>query len=82
MLFRSKELESGKIDGALNVPLLLLRKNLPKLKPEAVYVTACDGSKRAVLAAYILNESGFTAYVLEQEDPNAAEAEAEPEAES
>jgi len=62
-----KELENNKIDGALNVPLLLLRKNLPKLKPEAVYVTACDGGKRANLAAYILNENGFTAYVLEQE---------------
>ncbi len=59
-----KEVEAKKMQGALNVPLLLLRKNLQKLKPDAVYITACDGGKRAELAAYILNEKGFSAYVL------------------
>jgi signal-transduction protein with cAMP-binding, CBS, and nucleotidyltransferase domain/rhodanese-related sulfurtransferase len=62
-----KEVGIDKRAGAVNVPLLLLRKNLPKLKPEAVYITVCDGGKRAELAAYILNEKGFTAYVLKQE---------------
>ncbi|MDZ7685035.1 MAG: cyclic nucleotide-binding domain-containing protein [Gammaproteobacteria bacterium] len=61
------EVEQDKISGAINVPLLSLRKNLAKLKPEAVYVCACDGSHRRELAAYILNENGFTGYVLEQE---------------
>lgn len=59
-----KEVEANKRSGAVNVPLLLLRKNLSKLKPDAVYVTVCDGGKRAELAAYILNEKGFTAYVM------------------
>jgi len=62
-----KEVEIDKRIGAINVPLLLLRKNLPKLKPDAVYITVCDGGKRAELASYILNEKGFTAYVLKQE---------------
>ena len=62
-----KEVEIDKRPGAINVPLLLLRKNLPKLKPEAVYITVCDGGKRAELASYILNEKGFSAYVLKQE---------------
>lgn len=62
-----KEVEANKRRGAVNVPLLLLRKNLPKLKADAVYVTVCDGGKRAELAAYILNEKGFTAYVMSQE---------------
>lgn len=62
-----KEVELDKRAGAVNVPLLLLRKNLPKLKPDAVYITVCDGGKRAELASYILNEKGFTAYVLRQE---------------
>ena len=62
-----KEVEANKRNGAINVPLLLLRKNLPKLKPDAVYVTVCDGGKRAELAAYILNEKGFTAYVLAED---------------
>ena len=61
-----KETEQDKIDGSLNVPLLLLRKSLPKLKPDAVYVVASDGGKRSELGAYILNENGFTGYVLNQ----------------
>jgi CRP-like cAMP-binding protein len=59
-----KELESGKLDNSLNVPLLMIRKNLAKLKQDAIYVTCCDNGKRSTLASYILNENGFTAYVL------------------
>jgi len=66
-----KEVEENKIPGSLNIPLLLLRKNLNKLKPEGVYVMACDGGKRAELGAYILNEKGFSAYVLDQPDDSA-----------
>ena len=32
---------------------------------------ACDGGKRAELGAYILNEKGFSAYVLSQSDDSA-----------
>lgn len=59
-----KEVEQKKIPNSINVPLLLLRKNLKKLKEGAVYITVCDGGKRSELAAYTLNEKGFTAYVL------------------
>lgn len=59
-----REAEAAKIDGSINVPLLSLRKNLAKLKPDAIYVAARVGGRRAELAAYILNENGFTAYVL------------------
>ena len=63
-----QEVESDKMAGALNVPLLLIRKNIPKLKPDSVYVMA-DGEtgKRAQLGAYLLNEAGFTAYVLKND---------------
>lgn len=61
------ELESGKFEKAINIPLPSLRKNLSELEPEAIYITASDGGRRAELAAYILNENGFTAYVLEDE---------------
>jgi len=61
-----KELENGKIEGSVNVPLLLLRKNLSRLKQDAIYVTRCDGGKRCELAAYILNQSGYTAYVMKE----------------
>jgi len=63
-----RELEKGKMEGAINIPLLLLRKNLSKLKPEAVYVTTSHRGRRAELAAYILNENGFTAYALKRGD--------------
>jgi CRP-like cAMP-binding protein len=61
-----KEVEDDKIPGSLNVPLLLLRKNLSKLKDDAVYVTVCDGGKRSELGAYQLNEEGYSAYVLKR----------------
>ena len=61
-----KEVESDKIPGSLNVPLQLLRKNMKKLKEEAVYIVACDGGRRSALGAYQLNEEGFTAYVLDR----------------
>ena len=63
-----KEIVGSKIDGSLNVPLLLIRNNLSKLRENAVYVAACDTGKRSALAAYILNEKGFTAYVMAQAD--------------
>ena len=59
-----KELESGKLENSQNLPLLMLRKNLGKLKQDAIYITACDNGKRSTLASYILNENGFTAFVL------------------
>ena len=61
-----KEVEADKIPGSLNVPLLLLRKNLSKLKEDAVYYVICDGGKRSALGAYQLNEEGYSAYVLQR----------------
>ncbi|MBT3900983.1 MAG: cyclic nucleotide-binding domain-containing protein, partial [Gammaproteobacteria bacterium] len=51
-----KELKTGKLKNSLNVPLLLLRKNMPKLIPDAIYITTCNDGKRSKLAAYQLNE--------------------------
>lgn len=61
-----KEVENDKVPGSLNVPLLLLRKNLGKLKQDAIYVMVCDGGKRSELGAYQLNEEGYSAYVLKR----------------
>jgi rhodanese-related sulfurtransferase len=60
------EVKSDKIPGSVNLPLLLLRKNLSKLKDDAVYITVCDGGKRSELGAYQLNEEGYSAYVLKR----------------
>ncbi|MBT3425799.1 MAG: cyclic nucleotide-binding domain-containing protein [Gammaproteobacteria bacterium] len=54
--------------GSINIPLLLLRKNLNQLSTEHVYVTVgVDKPKTAELGAYLMNEKGFTTYVLEQD---------------
>jgi CRP-like cAMP-binding protein len=62
----SREFQQGKLKGSINLPLMSLRKNLGKLKDDAVYIARSDGDKRAQLAAYILNGNGFTAYVLDE----------------
>lgn len=60
--------DQSKHPGSINIPLLLLRKNLNQLSTDHVYVTVgVDKPKTAELGAYLMNESGFTAYVLEQE---------------
>ena len=61
------EAETDKIPGSLNVPLQLLRKNMAKLKEDAVYCVICDGGKRSALGAYQLNEEGYAAYVVQRE---------------
>lgn len=60
------EYEEDKVTGSINIPLLLLRKNLRKLKEDAVYLCMCDDGKRAQLGAYQLNEEGYSAYVLKR----------------
>jgi CRP-like cAMP-binding protein/rhodanese-related sulfurtransferase len=52
------------IDGALNVPLYLIRLKLSTLDRNIPYVTYCDTGRRSSAAAYILVERGFDAYVL------------------
>ena len=62
------EVKKRGIPGSLNIPLLLLRRNLTRLDAGAVYVMAGDDGKRAELGAWILNEKGFSAYVLDQQN--------------
>lgn len=54
------------IEDSINIPILKLRTDLPKLDEEAVYVVRSKGDKRADLAAFILLENGFDAYVLHE----------------
>ena len=49
----------------LHIPFLSLRTHLEELSSEKVYVIKGSGPEKiAELSAYLLNESGFTAYVL------------------
>jgi rhodanese-related sulfurtransferase len=52
------------IDGALNVPLYLIRLKLSTLDRAKPYIVYCDTGRRSSAAAYILVERGFDVYVL------------------
>jgi rhodanese-related sulfurtransferase len=60
------EYQSLAIDGALNIPLYFLRLKLSALDPQQQYIVYCGDGRRSAAAAYILNEWGFSATVLDQ----------------
>jgi CRP-like cAMP-binding protein len=51
-------------NGAVNVPLYLLRHKLNSLNPGTQYVVCCDTGRRSSAAAFILNQKGFQTVVL------------------
>lgn len=58
------EFESGRLPGALNLPLYFIRLKLKTLDRNKHYVVYCDTGRRSSAAAYILSERGFKASVL------------------
>src|SRR6201987_3103211 len=52
------------IEGALNVPLYLIRLKLSTLDRNKPYVVYCDTGRRRSAAGYLLVESGFERYGL------------------
>ena len=58
------EFEAYHEEGAINVPLYFIRLKLKTLDPSAEYVVCCDTGRRSSAGAFILNERGFTTYVL------------------
>jgi len=51
-------------DGALNMPLYLLRHKLNTLDPDKQYVVCCDTGRRSSAAAFVLKQKDFQAVVL------------------
>lgn len=58
------EFENFHYPDAINVPLYFIRLKLKTLDPAIPYVVCCDTGRRSSAGAFILNERGFTAYVL------------------
>lgn len=50
--------------GAVNMPLYFIRLKLGTLDRNKPYVVCCDTGRRSSAGAYIMNERGFTTYVL------------------
>ncbi|MDH3276216.1 MAG: rhodanese-like domain-containing protein, partial [Gammaproteobacteria bacterium] len=51
-------------DGALNMPLYMLRHKLNVLDPGKQYVVCCDTGRRSSAAAFMLKQKDFQAFVL------------------
>ncbi len=54
--------------GSINVPLSKLRTSLPELAHTNAYAVRDDGAGRADVAAYLLCQAGFEAFVLTHAD--------------
>jgi CRP-like cAMP-binding protein len=59
------EFENQHLDGAINIPLYFIRLKISTLDKSKRYVVCCDTGRRSSAGAYILNERGFQAYVLQ-----------------
>lgn len=55
--------DSGR-EGALNIPLYMLRHKLDLLNSKSRYLVCCDTGRRSSAAAFILNQKSFQTVVL------------------
>lgn len=60
------------VAGSINVPLARLRSSLTELAKSSVYIVPDDAGSRADIAAHLLCQAGFDAFILSSE--NQAEA--------
>ena len=58
------EFDASHEDGAVNIPLYMLRLSLNTLNPELKYVVYCDTGRRSSAATFILSQNGFQAVVV------------------
>ena len=65
---------SDKMEGSINLPLLLLQPNIGKLKSGAVCVTRCGGvGIQSTLVSYLLSKAAMTAYMLDETSDTVSE---------
>ncbi len=60
---KAGEYEAGHAEGAINLPLDILNKNMNKVERESKYYIHCASGYRSVIAASILKSRGFTEMV-------------------
>ena len=58
------EFKNNAIEGAINIPLFMLRMKVDSLDPNKNYILYCDSGRRSSAAAFLLNERGIKAYCL------------------
>ena len=58
------EFRHGHVEGASNVPVVVLRKRLRELDRNKTYLVTPEGGRRSELAVYLLRQAGLNAYLL------------------
>lgn len=58
------EYRHGHVEGAVNLPVVMLRKRLRELDRAKTYLVTPEGGRRSELAVYLLRQAGLTAYLL------------------
>jgi CRP-like cAMP-binding protein len=59
------EFQNGAPAGALNIPLYMLRMKLAAVDPNLSWIVCCDTARRSSVAAFVLTQKGYDAYVLD-----------------
>lgn len=68
------EYKDNHLDGAINLPLFMLRPKLAVLNKNTAYIVYCDGGRRSAVAAFVLTQKGYEARVLANGIPPAETA--------
>ena len=58
------EFKDNGIEGAINIPLFMLRMKADKLDPGKTYILYCDTGRRSSAGAFLFSERGITACCL------------------
>ncbi len=58
------EYEQEHIEGAVNIPIEVLRKKYAQLDPAKAYITYCTNDARGLIAAFLLKNHGFNTKCL------------------
>ena len=58
------EYKNQHLDGAVNIPLFMLRPKLPTLDKSKTYIVYCDGGRRSSVATFVLTQKGYDAMTL------------------
>jgi len=59
-----EEFRQGSLQGALNMPLLLLRMRMAELDRGRPCIVFCDDGRRSATATFLLAQKGFDAHLL------------------
>lgn len=59
-----EEFAGGSLQGAFNLPLLLLRLRMAELDPRRPCIVFCDDGRRSATATFLLAQKGFDAHLL------------------